>query len=268
MLTALGNYSPGALLLRQAGQLIWPRRCPLCRRVLGWQAECPDCAFALRRLARRQGKGPCLPPPGLENGAVTWAAAAYWYDGEIRRALLQTKYRSEPWTAVQLGCLMAERLFGAEVRVKWGVEVPALPQAPLIDCDLLVPMPSSGRGRGYNVPSLLCRPLSRALGIPVEERAVIRLRRGTPQVQLSREERLLNPVGLFSADAHSVAGRRVLLVDDVLTTGGTSGSCARALLDAGAEQVAVAAFATPWENLGLPAQPGRPFDLEADPEVL
>ena len=86
--------------------------------------------------------------------------------------------------------------------------------------------------------------------------------------RLSREERLIHTAGLFRADADYAAGRRVLLLDDVLTTGATTAACARALTAAGAESVAVVGFAASRQNRTLPAVPGVPFDLDAEPDDI
>ena len=264
----LGRYTPGAILFRQVCQLLLPRRCPLCGRVLGGVAACPDCALELKIRARWQTEGPHAPPPALGGGIVAWAAAPFWYAGGIREALLNAKYHEQPWTAVQLGCILAHQLFGAEIRVRGGVEVPMPLETPPVDCDLLVPVPSSGRGRSYNVPALMGLPLARALGIPMEERALRRTRQGTAQAGLSREERLIHTAGLFRADADYAAGRRVLLLDDVLTTGATTAACARALTAAGAESVAVVGFAASRQNRTLPAVQGVPCDLDAEPDDI
>ncbi|HJB59540.1 MAG TPA: ComF family protein [Candidatus Faecalibacterium faecipullorum] len=256
----LGSYSRGAILFRQGCQLLLPRRCPLCRRVLGSLPVCPDCAQELDYCTRSRGPGPRSPLPHLPPDAVAWAAAPFWYHGGIRSAILRAKYGDQPWVAVQLGCMAAERLFGAEIRVRGGVEVPVPLAAPVVDCDILVPVPSSGRGRAYNLPALAGLPIARALGIPMEEHALLRTRRGSAQAGASREERLVNTLGLFKGDARLVSGCRVLLLDDVLTTGATALACVRALQAAGAEWTAVIALATPTRNFGLPAAPGIPFD--------
>ena len=179
-----------------------------------------------------------------------------------RRGCTAPSTAASPGTAVQLGCALAGRLFGAEIRVRAGVEVPVPLAAPPVDCDLIVPVPSSGRGRSCNVPALLGMPLAHALGIPLDETALRRTRKGRAQAGLTREERLVNAAGLFRADPDRAAGRRVLLVDDVITTGATAAACARALTAAGAEWVAVAGLAASRQNQSLPARPGQPFDLD------
>lgn len=261
----LGQYSWGALLFRQACQLICPRRCPFCGRVLGFEPWCADCEARLKgdrriRLARPR------PLDGLKTVPVSWAAVPYWYEGLIRRSLICAKYENQPWTAVQLGCLLVRELFGVEIQIRGGVEVPRPgPRIPT-ECDLVVPVPSSGRGRAYNVPSLLALPVAQGLGVPADLQALRRRYVGQPQVALDRAERLVNVIGLFQADADRVAGRRVLLIDDVVTTGATAAACAQALLAAGAESVAFVALATPRSDTTIPVLPGIPFDQEAGPE--
>src|SRR5699024_8187063 len=82
----LGGHTPVAILFRQVCQLLLPRRCPLCGRVLAGVAACPDCALELKIRARWQTDGPHAPPPALGGGIVAWAAAPFWYAGGIREA--------------------------------------------------------------------------------------------------------------------------------------------------------------------------------------
>jgi ComF family protein len=106
--------------------------------------------------------------------------------------------------------------------------------------DLILPIPLHDRRRrqrGYNQSELLARPLGQALGIPVETASLRRTRPTIPQVGLGPDERRENVRGAFAAGP-GVAGRRVLLIDDVLTTGATMSAAAEALLAAGAAGVA------------------------------
>lgn len=112
--------------------------------------------------------------------------------------------------------------------------------------DVVVPVPlHSGRerSRGYNQSALLAKHIGRETGIVVDSRAARRVRATKPLVQaMSPEERAQIVEGAFRADASRVERRRVLLVDDVVTTGATLGACARALLDAGAGSVSAVTF--------------------------
>jgi ComF family protein len=115
------------------------------------------------------------------------------------------------------------------------------------EIDAIVPIPLHAereRRRGYNQSALLARELAPYLGIPVLAGALRRPRRTRPQVGLSLGERQRNLRGAFAAEVRGpLAGARILLVDDVVTTGATAESAAGALLDAGAARVSVLAVA-------------------------
>ncbi len=243
-------YSAPRVLLRQAAQLVYPRRCPFCHRVLGFVQDCPDCADEVQALEngpvrRLSEETYCL--AGLEG-----AASAYLYEGIVRRAVLRSKYEGEAWVAVQLGCRMAELLYGGQTQVKLGVELPQKIESFGMGYDLIVPVPASHKERGYNVPGLMARPLARALGVPLDEGALRRIHPGRPQAGRSRAERFANVAGAFDVpEASSVEGKRILLVDDVITTGATVTACTQALLYAGADSVfAVSLAATPPPDKG------------------
>jgi ComF family protein len=118
--------------------------------------------------------------------------------------------------------------------------------------DLIVPVPlhrSRERERGYNQSALVARGLGQILGVPVSPRALRRNRGTRTQTELSAEERARNVEGAFEVrDPGKVAGLRVLLVDDVLTTGATLDAGAAALRKAGARQVYAAAVASPFRS--------------------
>jgi len=118
------------------------------------------------------------------------------------------------------------------------------------DCLVPVPLhPVRFRERGFNQAEQLCRNLSRKTGLNVESRAVKRTRVTQTQTRLSRSERLGNMRGAFEPHKVKLNGRRVVLVDDVLTTGATASDCARACIKAGAARVGVWTLA---RGLGSP----------------
>jgi ComF family protein len=119
--------------------------------------------------------------------------------------------------------------------------------------DAIVPMPLHWFRRwqrGFNQSALLAREIGRRCALPVVH-AVRRRRATRPQAGLSNARRRVNVAGAFSpARGRSVRGLRVLLVDDVMTTGATASACARALKNAGASYVAVLALARADRRFG------------------
>jgi ComF family protein len=112
--------------------------------------------------------------------------------------------------------------------------------------DSIVPMPLHAErlvDRGFNQSYEIARFVARTLGLRCEPQLLRRTRATRPQVGLAREDRHENVRGAFAADRESVRGRRIGLIDDVVTTGSTVAAAARALRDAGAESVDVWAVA-------------------------
>jgi ComF family protein len=119
----------------------------------------------------------------------------------------------------------------------------------LDDADLLVPVPLHRLRllqRRFNQSALLAQGLSRATGVPVAVTAMKRTRRTAAQVALTQEARRQNVAKAFGtsrAGLKVTRGKRILLIDDVITTGATANACAAALLNAGASAVDVLAIA-------------------------
>ena len=178
-------------------------------------------------------------------GRLEGAAAPYRYAGCVRRGVLRAKYQAAPWAADELGAQMARLLFGSEAKMgTFGPEVQPVPGLAL-SYDCIVPVPASSRARGYNVPERMARPMARAVGVPLEPKALVRVHAARRQEGLSLDERLANVAGAFAVpDPERVEGKRVLLVDDVITTGATVAACAQALLAAGAQSIFAVALAT------------------------
>ncbi|HTE06814.1 MAG TPA: phosphoribosyltransferase family protein, partial [Planctomycetota bacterium] len=112
---------------------------------------------------------------------------------------------------------------------------------------LVVPVPArraSRRQRGYDQAVGLADGFARALGLRLDPRALVRRREDGPQAGRSRARRRRQAAGAFRARPARVHGWRVVLVDDVLSTGATADAAARALLAAGARSVRVAVLAT------------------------
>lgn len=150
------------------------------------------------------------------------------YDGWLRGAVVQVKYHGEWARARHLAPMLAQA------------------SADLLPADALIPVPlhpSRRKQRGFNQTEKLAEELSHEIAVPVEL-ALQRIRKTTPQVRLGAEGRQANVEDAFAiSPGQSVEGKRVVLVDDVITTGATLCACAHVLVAAGAGAVRVVTVA-------------------------
>jgi len=231
-------------LARAALDLALPPLCPACREPVEGRGLCPACwsklSFITRPYCERLGIPFAYDPgPGIlsmeaiaDPPAYNRARAAVRFD-EISRALVH---------ALKYG----DRLDLAPMMGRWisnaGREV-------LAEADALVPVPLHWRrlwARRFNQSAMLAAEISAETKVPIAAGALKRVKATAQQVGLSRSERAANVQGAFRVPQESkpaVAGRRLVLVDDVLTSGATVDGCARALLRAGAANVDVLIFA-------------------------
>lgn len=154
------------------------------------------------------------------------------YDGLLKEAIYLLKYTGKQSLAGLLARLMIELVVREDV---------------FLSVDLVVPVPVCElklRKRTFNQAELLAMHLGKELGLPVESTSLIR-NRNTPNLsKLPARERELVLRGAFQVGkGNGFAGKRVLLVDDIFTTGSTAGECTKALKEAGAKEVYVATLA-------------------------
>jgi ComF family protein len=147
--------------------------------------------------------------------------SVFRFEGTVRQSILQFKYKNVKAIAAPLAQLMSEYLL-----------------AHPLPADTLVPVPLHPRRlreRGYNQSSLLAGELSKPTSLPVVEKSLVRLRNTPPQTRTkSAEERQRNIARAFTCRDRRLRGKRVLLIDDVCTSGATLNACAVALKAAGA----------------------------------
>jgi ComF family protein len=227
---------PKALLesgLRALLELVYPPRCAACGEA-GTEPFCAGCAEAI--LPVPEGCPRCgLPGPPTTCGACLAAPPAFeavraggLFGGPLADAIHAFKYGGRPALARPLGAWLAAR-------------APLPPLAVVVS----VPLGRARRiARGYDQAALLADAMARAAGAGGRRLrgALRRIRETPPQVGKSRDERARNVAGAFEATA-AVAGKDLVLVDDVVTTGATAAEAAAALRRAGARSVIVVALA-------------------------
>ena len=199
--------------------LLLPRACAGCLEDLPPPFSGPLCGPCLLGLRALPDPLPRRSLPSLDLGR-----AAFRYGGPLARLLHAFKYGGSRAAGRALGDWMA----GAAGR-----------QRALLRADALVPVPlhpSKLRRRGFNQAELLARRLCGPLGAPVLG-ALERRRATRPQWTYPRAERKLRLLDAFRAREERLRGRRLLLIDDVCTSGGTLEGCARELRRAGAAWV-------------------------------
>ncbi len=180
---------------------VGPQICPKCGNFNNDGGICPNCSAS--------------PPP--------FQALRSWgiFIGPLREAIHRLKYQHD----IGLAEALASHLIDLFHSTGWEV-------------DLIAPVPLSQSRlleRGYNQSALLARPLALITHIRYQPKAVSRIRNTPSQVGLKARERIENVREAFLSEPVIVNGKRILLIDDVATTGATISECAKAVLEAGAD---------------------------------
>jgi ComF family protein len=204
--------------------------CPACRGRLPLVSSplCPICGIPFIGTGSDHRCGSCLThPPHFDT-----ARSRFLYEGPVRDLIHSFKYNKRVHLRYPLALLTLQGVSGL---------------LPDHDPQLIVPVPlhrSRLRQRGFNQAVLLGRVLSSRLSLPMLPDALVRTRPTEPQITLSAAERRDNVKGAFTVTRPDrIAGKRILLLDDVMTTGSTMDECAKELKKAGAEAVVAVTIA-------------------------
>ena len=209
--------------LRALPDLLYPPKCPFCGRILE-RGEDRMCMLCAQDLPRTGGPGPA--PEGCE----VCLSPLHYRDG-VRRAVHRYKFKGSAALAGLFGELMAKSLTdrrdGAAGLITW------------------VPLhPKRKKRRGYDQAELLARRVSELCGIPAAATLEKVRNTGAQSQQNTEADRRANAEGAYRAlPGLDLTGKRVVLVDDVVTTGSTLAQCAACLRSAGAVSVAALTFA-------------------------
>jgi ComF family protein len=227
---------------------VYPEDCAECQQPTGdrrWPSFCHACWKSIRalegpicpccgrpfdsRLALAHSPGHVCGPCQVSPPAYDRAFSPYRYEGVLAKAIHLYKYKHRSVLAAPLAQLM----------LVWQPRLPT--------CDIVLPVPlhpSRLRAREYNQALLLAAPIAASLSLPLSLDHLVRVRATLPQTALNRSERADNVRRAFDVRRpQELEDRRVLLIDDVLTTGSTVNECAKALRRAKAKAIVVLTLA-------------------------
>jgi ComF family protein len=221
-----------------------PQLCASCREPVGSDGLCPVCWSKLSFIAppycERLGIPFAYDPgPGVLSMEAIADPPAY------RRARAAVRFDDVARTLVH-ALKYGDRLDLAPMMGRW---IATAGRSLTAEADAIIPVPLHWRrywARRFNQSALLAEAIAKASQVPLALGALKRVKATPQQVGLSQAARALNVQGAFRVSPTgkaAIAGRRLILVDDVITTGATIDACARALLRAGAAEVNVLTFA-------------------------
>lgn len=223
-------------VLRQLLDMFAPRSCAACGHRLSVDEEtiCTRCSIHLPRT------GFSASPTDNEMARLFWArlpierAAAFYYyhpHSPAARIIYDLKYRGQTDTGRQMG-RMAAREMAAD--------------GFFDGIDLILPLPLARRRereRGYNQSALIAQGIADITGLPIVHDAVLRIRDTASQTTLDHARRADNMEAAFRlVKPKTIAGRHVLIVDDIVTTGATVTACGKAITEAGDVRISVLAM--------------------------
>ncbi len=216
--------------------LFFPRYCLGCSDALvkGEETICTTCMLEMAKTDDHLYQENALYKRLSLQMPLARAMALFKFskNGRVQQVLHQLKYKNHPEIGVMLGNVYGERLIAG-----------GLGQA--FDLILPVPLhPARRRRRGYNQSAKFAEGLSEKLGVPFSDSTLARGKKTETQTRKSKLDRLENMRGVFQLNhRENLAGKRILLVDDVVTTGATLEACGQLLFKEGCSELSIACIA-------------------------
>ena len=213
--------------------LLYPRLCVVCRKSLtrGERFLCTDCLYDFPFSDVYFSSKRELFAGLEEEGCSGKIYSLFYYNkfSDYKNLIHAVKYRSRKELGVFLGRMLGERLRG------------------MVQVDVIVPVPlhpEREKKRGFNQSYQIALGVAEILQVEIWDNVVIRTRNNVSQTGLEPEERKKNAEDVFTlADAAAIAGKHVLLIDDVITTGATVHACMKTLAGAGGMRFTLACLA-------------------------
>lgn len=214
---------------------LFPKRCPICRDIVEKEGICKNCILHLKKVqepfclkcgkhifsAEEEYCFDCMQTPK----SYEYGMPLLEYEEDIKKSVLDIKYHNKREYIPVYAKLMAEE-FGHRI------------QKIAPNCLLPIPIHSKRRRqRGFNQAELLAKSLGKYLDLPVRGDILYRKKDTKAQKELSPQERLQNLSEAFYVEGDITGIKKVILIDDIYTTGSTIEACTRVLKQAGVEQV-------------------------------
>lgn len=219
--------------------VIFPPKCICCSAILNAGSEISLCKACAEEIDYYNN---CINPLDMPEGISTYCDGMICvgkYSEALKNVLRSFKFGSKPQYFRAFGMLLALKVQNTCIHE---------------ESNLILPVPmfkSKLKHRGYNQADLMAGYAARVLGIKTRSNLLIKTADTKSQSSLTREERLKNLDGHFTVvDTKAVEGKRILLVDDIITTGSTINECSKALKQAGADIIIAAVIATTRKSNG------------------
>lgn len=206
--------------------LVFPLYCQICKRPLDFRNRrflCDACWIAIPKISKD-----ITFESEIENCFFDDAWSVCWYDGVIKECIHLFKYNKKIFLGAPFRELMIDFIKG---------------QIPIDEFGLIVGVPlhyTRKKERGFNQAQILALAISKHFNIPISKNNLIRTRPTPSQIELDKQQRLSNVKGAFIVKKKDeFKDKKILLIDDVFTTGSTLNECSKALKKAGAASISI-----------------------------